>query len=151
MHVCHRNIEYMEDRVSRSTTNLAGELFVAAELSRLDHLVTITFGQAKAIDLLVARQTSPDDIRTIDVKCSKKQRRDFSLGVKEPIDREKHFYVFCILGETGTSPKYYIVPSKTVREKHIHDHPRDTDSQRWMRIDAIDKPEYQDWSRLWSE
>ena len=44
--------EFMGDR---NQTSFAAELFVAAELAKQGHLVTITWGNEKAIDLLVAK------------------------------------------------------------------------------------------------
>jgi hypothetical protein len=51
-----------------SQTGFASELFVGAELVKQGHLITITFGNEKAIDLLVAKADDPTVIRTIDFK-----------------------------------------------------------------------------------
>src|SRR5260370_1421768 len=51
-----------------SQTGFAAELFTAAELTKLGHLVTITFGNEKAIDLLVAKADDATIVRSVDVK-----------------------------------------------------------------------------------
>jgi hypothetical protein len=52
----------------KNTTHLAGEFLVAGELSRREYPVSITFGNAKTIDIYIT--TKNEDI-TVDAKAGR--------------------------------------------------------------------------------
>jgi hypothetical protein len=93
-------------RVDGQVTGLSGELFVAAELLKRGIQTSITFGNAKAIDLLAH---NPDTGRnfTIQVKAIRKKN-------VFPISHSKinaaHVYVFVVLNLPGEAVQYFIVP-----------------------------------------
>lgn len=95
-------------RADGQVTGLAGEFFVAAELLKRDILASITFGSAKAIDILAY---NPRTRRTISVQV--KSTRQMNVF---PIDHSRveavHMYVFVVLNPPGTSPRYFVVPGQ---------------------------------------
>ena len=101
-----------------STTSLlagvAGEYFVAAELSRRGFIASITLRNTRGIDIVV---TNKDATKTVTIQCktSRKKKRQWILGEKsEAFFAENHFYVFVNLGAENERPSYHIVPSKVV-------------------------------------
>jgi hypothetical protein len=91
-------------------TGLAGEFFVAAELLKRGVQVSLTFGNAKAIDLL-AHNPKTDRNFTIQVKSLR--RKNFF-----PISRAKinasHVYVFVVLNKPGEDVQYFVVPGQVL-------------------------------------
>ena len=90
--------------------NLTSEYFVASQLLRLGYVVTITLGQTKEIDLLVA---NPDGrTRTIDVKGLKDTT---NWPLKPKLRREEHFFVLVNyrgkLTDPSFMPEVFVVPS----------------------------------------
>jgi hypothetical protein len=95
-------------------TNLASEFYVLSVLHRLGVSATITLGNKKSVDIVIA-----DDVgatRTVDVK---------GLAGKTcwPVDnlkpgQENHFIVFVSflgqIGDPSVLPEVYIVPSESV-------------------------------------
>ena len=91
-------------------TGLAGELFVAAELLKRGLQASVTFGNAKAIDLLAH---NPRTGRTFTVQVKALRKPNFFLlghGSVNPW----HIYVFVLLNEPDQAVKYYIVPGETL-------------------------------------
>jgi hypothetical protein len=98
-----------------ANTNLAAEFHVLSVLHRLGLQATLTLGNTKAVDLVIARTTG--DVVTIDVK---------GLAGKTgwPIDnlgppKSNHFIVFvCYLGkidDPASHPEVYVVPSTRLK------------------------------------
>ena len=96
-----------------SQTGFAAELFVAAELTKQGHVVTITFGNEKAIDILAAQAGNPRNTISIDVK-GLANPAPWALG--DYANKKKHpdVYVFCYLNKPSERPHYFIVPKKNV-------------------------------------
>jgi hypothetical protein len=97
---------------------VAGEYFVAGELSRRGLIASVSLRNTRGIDIIV---TNRDASKSVTIQCKTNQ-----LGTKSWILNKKsetftsptHFYVFVILGDTQTRPEYHIVPSRHVA-KHI--------------------------------
>jgi hypothetical protein len=94
---------------NKSQTGFAAELFVAAELTKQGHLVTITFGNVKAIDLLVANAVDSFIVRSIDVKGLAKPA-DWPMSGYANKSRHPDVYIFCLLNDVLERPDYFIVP-----------------------------------------
>jgi hypothetical protein len=92
-------------RVDGQKTGLAGEFFVAAELLKRDLQVSITFGNAKQIDLF-ARHPEGKQTFTVQVKALR-SKNFFPIGSKD-INAD-HIYVFVILNKPGKPVEYFIV------------------------------------------
>jgi hypothetical protein len=105
-----------KQRTDGQVTGLAGEFFVAAELLKRGLQTSITFGNAKAIDLIAVNPTTKCTF-TVQVK---------SLRYKNPwpishakIFRE-HVYVFVLLNAPGKPVEYFVVPgSKMANEPDL--------------------------------
>ena len=127
-------------------TGLAAELFAAAELAKQGHLVTITFGQEKSIDLLVAQEGNPRKTVSIDVKGLKKPT-DWALGNFAAKKKHPDIYIFCHLNKPNKRPEYFIVPTSKV--KRLLDYAKDKKSA-WMDFDKVGR--YKDkWELIWEK
>jgi hypothetical protein len=101
-------------KTSSQLTNTASELYIASQLSRLGHSVTITFGNAKVIDLMVAH---PDGrIVSIDVK-GLKNKTNWPLSPK--IKTKTHFFALVSylnkFEDLSMEPEVFIIPSKEIQ------------------------------------
>lgn len=106
---------------------VAGEYFVAAELSRLGHIASISLRNTRGIDILAANQ---EGTRSITIQCKTNQ-----LGKKTWVLNEKsehflsptHFYVFVALGGLLARPAFHVVPSSAVAAHTTTTH------QNWLQ------------------
>jgi len=106
---------------------VAGEYFVAAELSARGYIASITLRNTKGVDILCS---SGDATKTIgiQVKTNKSHKRHWMLNQKaEGYFAENLFYVFVNLNDGQKSPDYFIVPSKTVAA-HVRE-----GNQAWLK------------------
>lgn len=114
--------------MTRSTTKLtglqagiAGEYFVAAELSRLGYVASLTLRNTKGIDILASNADATRSVG-IQVKTSQGSRPDWMLNQKAEADlAENLFYVFVCLPTQG-QPAYHIVPRRNVALAVRKDH-----------------------------
>src|SRR5690606_26261412 len=97
-------------RADGQITGLAGELFVAAELLKRGIQTSITFGNAKAIDLLAHNAETRRNF-TIQVKTiGNKSVLRISRSKIQPV----HIYVFVVLNQPDEAVQYIIVPGATL-------------------------------------
>jgi hypothetical protein len=100
-------------RADGQISALAGELFVAAELLKRGLQTSLTFGNAKAIDLLAYNPQSRRHF-TIQVKAL---RTTTSFPIKPNAVRREHSYVFVLLNKPDEAVKYFIVPGTILAEQ----------------------------------
>lgn len=93
-------------RADGQLTGLAGEFFVAAELLKRGLQTSVTFGNAKAIDLLAF---SPETGRTYTVQVKAIRRKNYFPITHSRVHSE-HIYVFVLLNKPGEAVQYYVVP-----------------------------------------
>ncbi len=99
-------------RADGQMSGLAGEFFVAAELLKRGIQTSVTFGNAKAIDLF-ARNSKTGRTFTVQVK---------TLRAKNiyPISPDRvhsgHVYVFVLLNKPDQPVQYFIVPGRTLTD-----------------------------------
>jgi len=84
---------------------VAGEYFVAAELSRRGYLASITLRNTKGVDILASNGNAS---RTVAIQV-KTNKGSTSFA-------ENHFYVLVNLNEPGGAPEYFVVPSKVIAD-----------------------------------
>ena len=101
-------------RDKTQNTNLAAEFFVASQLFRIGYTVTITFGNTKEIDLIVAH---PDGRTiTIDVKGLKNKT---NWPLKPKLVTRNHFFVLVSyvnkFQDPASQPEVFVVPSVQVK------------------------------------
>jgi len=93
---------------------VAGEYFVAAELSSRGYLASITLRNSRGIDIIASNSDASRSV-SIQVKTSSGTNPKWILSEKsEKLSSPNHYYVFVLLGTLGSRPDFYIVPSKVV-------------------------------------
>jgi hypothetical protein len=93
-------------RIDGQITGLAGEFYVAAELLKRDILASITFGSAKAIDILAFNPRTQCTL-SVQVKAIRQMNVfPISHARVSPV----HMYVFVVINPPGTPPRFFIVP-----------------------------------------
>lgn len=104
-------------------TNLAAEFYVLSVLHRLGISATLTFGNKKSVDIVVARDAG--NTITIDVK-------GLAGTTNWPIDnmgegKKNHFIVFVTflgkISDPSVLPEVYIVPSEKISAPTIYENP----------------------------
>ena len=107
--------------LSSVQTGIAGEYFVAAELSRRGFVASLTLRNTRGIDILASNADATKSVG-IQVKTCQGSRADWMMNRKAEADLAQNlFYVFVCLPVTG-QPTFYVVPrsdvAKYVRESH---------------------------------
>jgi hypothetical protein len=93
---------------------VAGEFFVAGELSRRGHIASISLRNTRGIDIIATNQEASRSI-TIQCKTNQLARRKWMLNQKcEDFISSCHYYVFVALEGVSERPNYHIVPSQEV-------------------------------------
>ena len=109
-------------RTSPILIGVAGEYFVAAELSKLGHVASITLRNTKGIDIIASNEEGTKRVN-IQVKTKRPGKRKWILPQKHESIRAKNiFYVFVALSEGKTRPDYFIFPSSAVARFVKRDH-----------------------------
>lgn len=97
-------------------SGVSGEYFVAAELSRLGYIASITLRNTKGVDILCSNADVTKQAG-IQVKTNRRSNREWVLNSKsEKNIADSLFYVFVCLNDNLSSPDYFIVPSGIVAE-----------------------------------
>jgi hypothetical protein len=102
-------------KLTHGLSGVAGEYFVAGELSRLGYIASITLRNTRGIDILV---TNADASKSagIQVKTNQgKQKKWVLRGKAESLYSKSLFYVFVNLNGLD-QPTYHVVPSRIVAE-----------------------------------
>lgn len=101
-----------KQRADGQLSGLAGEFFVAAELLKRGLQTSVTFGNAKAIDLLA---TNPETGRSFAVQVKALRKTNYFPIKPGRVNRE-HVYVFVLLNKPGQAVEYFIVPGRVLVE-----------------------------------
>jgi hypothetical protein len=109
-------------RLPSVLAGVAGEYFVAAELSRRGYIASISLRNTRGIDVLATNQDGSRSV-TIQCKTSQKSKKRWVLNEKsEDFVSPTHFYVFVLLSAAGEIPQYHVVPSHDVASHLKADH-----------------------------
>lgn len=95
-----------KSRIDGQVTALAGELFVAAELLKRGLQTSVTFGNAKAIDLFAH---NPITGRNFNIQVKSLRKTNF-YPIKRSGIKPEHIYVFVLLNQPGKPVQYFVVP-----------------------------------------
>jgi hypothetical protein len=101
---------------------VAGEYFVAAELSRRGYIASISMRNTRGIDILA---TNEEATRSITIQCKANQDGGASwiLNKKsEDFAPQNHFYVFVALTSPEERPRYHVVPASVVADYTTRTH-----------------------------
>jgi hypothetical protein len=105
-----------QSQLSTELSGVAGEYFVAAELSRRGFIASITLRNARGVDILVAGRHASRSAG-IQVKTNQGSEKGWVLNKKaESLEEEALFYVFVNLNGPDGSPSFHVVPSLVVAE-----------------------------------
>ena len=101
-------------KISSQAAGVAGEYFVAAELSRRGHVASISLRNARGIDIIATNQAAAHSV-TIQCKTNRHGDKYWILNKEcETVRAVNHFYIFVVLGDVHDRPIYHIVPSRVV-------------------------------------
>jgi hypothetical protein len=100
-------------RADSQISGLAGELFVAAELLKRGLQASVTFGNAKAIDLFACH---PETDRTFSIEVKTLRKKNYFLLSHTAVKPER-IYVFVLLNGIDEAVEYFIVPGKRLRSE----------------------------------
>ncbi len=110
----------------KGLSGIAGEYFVAGELSRRGYVASITLRNTRGIDLLVSNADATRQV-AIQVKTNQGRKPEWVLSKKaESFYADNLFYVFVNLKSPAERPDFHIVPSKVVADFVKSDH------QNWL-------------------
>ncbi|TAE76937.1 MAG: aspartate ammonia-lyase [Verrucomicrobia bacterium] len=119
-------------KTSALLAGVAGEYFVAAELSRRGWIASISLRNTRGVDILA---TNSEATLSVSIQCKSTQgsKAAWILSDKsESFVSDSHFYVFVILGSRLERPHFHIVPSRDVAESICQDH------SAWLRTPGRD-------------
>ena len=110
-------------RISSGLSGIAGEYFVAAELSRRGYVASLTLRNTRGIDILASNADATKSVG-IQVKTSQGKGKEWMLSQKvENAVATNLVFVFVRLNDLEM-PAYYIVPLKDAaryaKEEHQH-------------------------------
>jgi hypothetical protein len=112
----------MINKLSKGITGIAGEYFVAGELSRRGFMASVTLRNNDSIDIH-ASKLSDNKILAIQVKTNQFGGRSWPLSKKaESIKSENLFYIFVALKGLTERPEYFIVPSEYIADRLKNGH-----------------------------
>jgi hypothetical protein len=105
----------MNNKPSGNGTHLAGEHFVAAELSRRGWEVSVTLANTKSVDLVAYR----DGLRPVPVQVkAMRDRKNGGWPTRAEAIKDGVIYVFVIVNAPGSLPDYFICTPAEVRRHH---------------------------------
>ena len=103
-------------KISTGLSGVAGEYFVAGELTRRGFIASITLRNTRGIDVLVAGKDATCSAG-IQVKTNQGVAKSWMLTKKaETLESDGLFYAFVNLNGSDNQPTYHIVPSAVVAE-----------------------------------
>jgi hypothetical protein len=101
---------------------VSGVHFVAAELSRLGYVASVTLRNTRGIDILATNASASCSVG-IQVKTNRRKQKKWLLDQKaEGYQSKTLFYVFVNLKGLGQLPDYHVVPSGVVARFITEDH-----------------------------
>jgi hypothetical protein len=129
--------DHESDSSNKILTGIAGEYFVAGELSRRGYVASLTLRNTRGIDILASNTDATKSVG-IQVKANSGKKTQWILSQKAESDiADNLFYVFVNLNGTD-APEYYVVPRavvvKQVRESH----------RAWLALPRLDGQAHRD-------
>ncbi len=97
-----------QKRTDHQITGMAGEFLTAGKLFKRKYQVSVTFGNAKAIDLFVL---NPETDRTFSVQV-KTQRRKNNFPMRKEDIHPDCLYIFVRLNSFEDEEEFFIVPGR---------------------------------------
>lgn len=108
--------------LSKELAGIAGEYFVAAELSRRGFIAAVTLRNTRGVDILASRPGGKRSA-TVQVKSLQQGRTEWILTRSDEEPKgENHYYVFVALNGRDGQPEYHIVPGNFVAQWCAENH-----------------------------
>ncbi|MBU1901632.1 aspartate ammonia-lyase [Patescibacteria group bacterium] len=110
--------------MKKNIIGAAGEYFVAAELSQMGIVATLTLRNTPSIDILATNlETGKSaNIQVKTMSLSNKQGWRLSKKDEEKSNIKNHYYVLVNLQAVGKLPEYYIIPQNKLAEQLYKDY-----------------------------
>lgn len=111
----------MASRISGTLSGIAGEYFVAAELTRRGYVASLTLRNTRGIDILASNL---DATRSVGIQVKANQGRGKSWMLNQKIESDEAtnlFFVFIRLNNLD-APVYYIVTRQEVSRFSAENH-----------------------------
>ena len=102
--------KHKRTRADGQLSGMAGEFLVAGKLFKRGMQVSVTMGNAKAIDLFAH---NPRTDRTFNVQVKTLRSKNCFPMRRENVKAE-HVYVFVLLNRDDQDEQFFIVPGKTI-------------------------------------
>jgi len=113
-------------KLNRQLSGIAGEYYVAAELSRRGYLAAITLRNSDGVDILVSN-IDGDKLFSIQVKTTQNKRK-WILSKKVEVEHsEKKYYVFVNIPADINLPPEYVILHSEILANHIY-----AGHRRWL-------------------
>lgn len=102
----------MSIKLEKNQTGIAGEFYVAGELSRLGYNVTVTFGNTKAVDLLIQKEQAVFAIQVKSIQAT----RSICWNIDKTKVFADHYYVLVNLhvDYPEKKPDFFVLTGKEV-------------------------------------
>jgi len=115
-----------DGKLTPELCGIAGEYFVAAELSRRGYIAAVTLRNTRGADVLVSHPARWKTA-TVQVKTQQRGKTEWMLNKSDETPKgEDHFYVFVALNGRDGVPEYHVVPGNYVAQWCADNH------QRWL-------------------
>lgn len=95
----------MSKKADTQLTGMAGEFLVVGKLFKRGYQASITFGNAKAIDVFVF---NPENNKTYNVQVKTLRKKNCFLLKKENITKD-HVYIFVFLNDFKDKEEFFIL------------------------------------------
>jgi len=97
----------MSIKLEKNLTGIAGEFYVAGELSRLGYNVTVTFGNTKSVDLLIQKDHSVFAVQVKSIQAT----RSICWNIDKTKVFPDHYYVLVNLhvDHPERKPEFFIL------------------------------------------
>ena len=126
-------------RLSTTLSGVAGEYFVAAELSRRGYVASLTLRNTRGIDILASNADATKSVG-IQVKAIQSSGKEWMLNKKiESEVATNLFYVFVRLNDLD-SPEYFVVPKEAAALYAKSNH------ERWLATPGLKGQAHKDTS-----
>lgn len=104
-----------KSRADGQISSLAGEFFVAAELLKREIQTSVTFGNAKAIDLFAWNPRTGHTF-TVQVKALR-SKASYPFPISPDRVAREHMYVFVLFNKPAQPVQYFIVPGSILLDE----------------------------------
>jgi len=92
----------------KQKVGLSGEFFVAAELLKRNFQVSLTFGNAKSVDLIAFK----DELKPLKIQV--KTLRSHNSYTVDKSKLKGHYFIFVVLNKIGDQPTFYIIDGEFI-------------------------------------